>query len=94
MMPRPHTGDNVRELFLSVVDGWSIPHDKIGTIITDSGSNMVKAFRQDFFDNLVDKDNEIDDEPDEDDEDQRRFDRVKRSLIKYHVHHIKMYYKS
>ena len=52
MMPWPHTGDNVRELFLSVVDGWSIPHDKIGTIITDSGSNMVKAFAKIFLTTL------------------------------------------
>lgn len=55
-VPHPHTGEGVRDAFLSVVDKWEIPHSKISIVVTDNGSNMVKAFRHDFFSNLTDDD--------------------------------------
>ena len=45
-MPSPHTAENVRQLVEEVLDEWSLPHDKISVIITDSGSNVVAAFRK------------------------------------------------
>ena len=45
-MPPEHTGDNIRALVEEVLKEENIPTAKIGVIMTDSGSNMLKAFRQ------------------------------------------------
>ena len=45
-MPSPHTAEHVRQLVEEVLDEWKLPHDKISVILTDSGSNMVAAFRR------------------------------------------------
>ena len=47
-MLRRHTGDYIREIFTEVIDEWQISRDKIGCIITDNGSNIIKAFRESF----------------------------------------------
>ena len=47
-MLRRHTGDYIREIFTEVIDEWQISRDKIGCIITDNGSNIIKAFRDSF----------------------------------------------
>ncbi|XP_065896068.1 E3 SUMO-protein ligase ZBED1-like [Dysidea avara] len=44
-MPSPHTGEKVLKIVLQIFKDWSIPDHKIGSIITDNGSNMVKAFK-------------------------------------------------
>ncbi|XP_065895985.1 E3 SUMO-protein ligase ZBED1-like [Dysidea avara] len=44
-MPSPHTGEEVVKIVLQVFKDWNIPDHKIGSIITDNGSNMVKAFK-------------------------------------------------
>ena len=45
-MNREHSGDNIRALMEEILREWDIPTTKIGIIMTDSGSNMIKAFRQ------------------------------------------------
>ena len=49
-MPSPHMALHVREKVEEVLHDWELSADKISLIITDSGSNMVAAFR-----NLVEK---------------------------------------
>ena len=44
-MPSPHTGEEVLKIVLQIFKDWNIPDHKIGSIITDNGSNMVKAFK-------------------------------------------------
>ena len=44
-MSHPHTGDAIKSLVEDIVAEWEIPIDKIQTITTDNGSNMIKAFR-------------------------------------------------
>ena len=47
-MPHPHNAENIREILNEVLQEWCIPSNKVGVVITDNGSNMVKAFRQDY----------------------------------------------
>ena len=44
-MSHPHTCDAIKSLVEDIVAEWEIPIDKIQTITTDNGSNMIKAFR-------------------------------------------------
>ena len=44
-VPSPHTGEEVLKIVLQIFKDWNIPNHKIGSIITDNGSNMVKAFK-------------------------------------------------
>ena len=48
-MPHPHNAENIREILNEVLQEWCIPSTKVGVVITDTGSDMVKAFRQDYF---------------------------------------------
>ena len=45
-MNQEHSGDNIRALMEEILRERDIPTTKIGIIMTDSGSNMIKAFRQ------------------------------------------------
>lgn len=45
-MPSPHTAANVRKLIEKVLEEWNIPLSKVFVIVTDNGSNMVAAFKQ------------------------------------------------
>ena len=45
-MPSPHTADRVSELVKTVLQDWEIPEEKVGSVLTDNGSNMVAAFKQ------------------------------------------------
>ena len=49
-MPSPHTAQHVREIVEELLQEWELSVDKISLIITDSGSNMMAAFR-----NVVEK---------------------------------------
>ena len=40
----PHTGEHVRELVDEVLREWEIPVSKVVAILTDNGSNMLRAF--------------------------------------------------
>ena len=40
----PHTGERVRELVDEVLREWEIPVSKVVAILTDNGSNMLRAF--------------------------------------------------
>ena len=44
-MPGPHTGEEVLKVVSLIFKDWSVPDHKIGSIITDNGSNMIKAFK-------------------------------------------------
>ena len=60
-LPHPHTGENIRDAVESILEEWSIPLSKVRVVITDNGSNMVKAFRQHFEEDDEDDDGEEDD---------------------------------
>ena len=60
-MTGEHTGDNIRALVEEILKEWDIPTAKIGVIMTDSGSNMVKAFRQ-SLDSMEEGEDEEEDE--------------------------------
>lgn len=42
----PHTVDHIEATVEEFLGEWSIPKDKISAVLTDNGSNMVKAFRE------------------------------------------------
>ena len=44
-LPSPHTAERIEELVCEIIKEWEIPENKISAIITDNGSNMIKAFR-------------------------------------------------
>jgi hypothetical protein len=41
-----HTADNISENVLETLSEWNIADEKVRCIITDNGSNIVKAFRE------------------------------------------------
>ena len=43
-IPSPHTGEHIREIIDEVLAEWELPTNKIAAILTDNGSNMLKAF--------------------------------------------------
>ncbi len=42
----PHTADHVEATVEEILGEWDIPKEKISAILTDNGSNMVKAFKE------------------------------------------------
>ena len=44
-LPSPHTAERIEDLLREVITEWDIPENKINAILTDNGSNMVKAFQ-------------------------------------------------
>ena len=42
--PSPHTGDRIAELLESVLDEWQIPKEKVFRLLTNNGSNTIRAF--------------------------------------------------
>lgn len=44
----PHTAENILSMVKSILAEWNIPTKKLGNIVTDNGSNMVKAFKEDI----------------------------------------------
>ena len=61
-MPSPHSAEEVLKIVLQTFEDWNIPNYKIGSIITDNGSNMVKAFKllQQVNPDAANEDNECD----------------------------------
>ena len=49
-----HTAVVVADIFKQVVMEWNVSSDQVDFIVTDNGSNIVKAFRDDFFQDLAD----------------------------------------
>lgn len=45
MIAHPHTGDMLAEKIAATLREWSIPLSKLLTVITDNGSNMLKAIK-------------------------------------------------
>lgn len=63
-MPSPHTAEEVLKVVLQIFKDWNVPDHKIGSIITDNGSNMVKAFKllqQQAIPDATNENNECDD---------------------------------
>ena len=46
VLPYPHTADCIEELVRNVLQEWEISVEKISAILTDSGSNMIAAFKE------------------------------------------------
>ena len=44
-LPSPHTADRILEAFDTIICQWDIPHSKLFRVLTDNGSNMVAAFK-------------------------------------------------
>lgn len=64
-----HTAETVAAIFTEVLSEWEIPVEKVGFVVTDNGSNVVKAFRQDYFQQLVDNRHHKDEDDNDKDED-------------------------
>jgi hypothetical protein len=54
----PHTGDVIVEVVKCVLKEWDIPAGKVGKVLTDNGSNMLKAFKT----TIEDQDEELPDD--------------------------------
>ena len=65
-MPHPHNAEHILEITETVLQEWNIQPDKIQAILTNNGSNMVKAFQQQFNDQDKDTDDCSDDDASED----------------------------
>ena len=55
-MPVPHTADNVLQVVQEVLSEWDILPWKVQAILTDNGSNMVAAFKQECSEGDEDED--------------------------------------
>lgn len=66
-MPSPHTVNNVRKLVEAVLAEWTTPQSKVLVVVTDNGSNMTAAFKQQQADM---RDPESGDDKDDEEEDQ------------------------
>lgn len=47
-MPHPHTGEVIASVVSDTLNIWKINASKVMLVLTDNGSNMVKAFKQTF----------------------------------------------
>ena len=59
-MPSPHTADHVLQVVREVLSDWDILPRRVLAILTDNGSNMVKAFNQVCSDMEGDEDEDVD----------------------------------
>ena len=53
-----HTADHVEAVVEEVLAEWEVPKEKINAILTDNGSNMIKAFRE-WLDELQEADEDL-----------------------------------
>ncbi len=44
-MPSPHTGENILRIIESVTSDYEISELQLNKVLTDNGSNMVKAYK-------------------------------------------------
>ena len=58
----PHTAECIKTCLDRCTEDWGIPKDKILTVITDNGSNMVAAFKNDEHEPSSSEDSEESDE--------------------------------
>ena len=54
----PHTGNRILSEIKSILSDYDLRIQDIGVILTDNGSNMIKAFNADSLLNLVTEDND------------------------------------
>lgn len=47
-VPHPHTGEVIASVVSDTLNIWKINASKVMLVLTDNGSNMVKAFKQTF----------------------------------------------
>ena len=59
-------GQSICDLTYQIINDWGIPQHKIQFVITDNGSNMVKAFKSDQYEALSEI--EVDESADKDDD--------------------------
>ena len=65
-----HTAAVVADLFKQVVTEWNVSSDQVRFVVTDNGSNIVKAFRDDFFRELAEAEESESDDTNTDNEDE------------------------
>ena len=63
IVEHPHTGAMIASLLQKTLDAWQIPSSKILMIITDNGSNMVRAVKDLKAQQEADMSSEEEDEP-------------------------------
>jgi hypothetical protein len=69
-LDHPHTGEAISTLTYAIIEEWGIPLSKLQFIVTDNGSNMLKAFKivqsvnddEEILDELANEDEESGDE--------------------------------
>lgn len=59
-LPHPHTAECIKTRVDQCTEDWGIPQHKILTVITDNGSNMIAAFKDNEPDELTSSDESID----------------------------------
>ena len=57
-MPTPHTAEKILEIVFDVLTDWNISSERVGNTITDNGSNMIKAFKEDQYSTDLEPDDE------------------------------------
>ena len=68
-MPSPHTGENILRIIESVTSDYEISELQLNKVLTDNGSNMVKAYKNISMKKyLSDGDVSENEEPEDEDE--------------------------
>lgn len=71
-MVHPHTAQAIAALVEECTEEWGIPKEKILTIITDNGSNMVAAFHCNVEEDTSSEEDNLQDSDDEEKEEDER----------------------
>ena len=50
-MRSPHTGEKIQEVVQAIIDEFEISEAQLNKVLTDNGSNMVKAFNNSITEN-------------------------------------------
>lgn len=70
----PHTAESIKTCVDQCTEDWGIPKEKIMTVITDNGSNMVAAFKNEEDDDPSSEEEAVpcDGESEDEDEEEQR----------------------
>lgn len=79
----PHTGNRILSLLKKILSDYEVDFNKIGVILTDNGSNMVKAFNADSLLNL---DDEVSDDVGDEQVDVEFEDELMDDTLEHNIH--------
>lgn len=79
-LDHPHTAHSIKVVVDTSLEDWGIPKEKVLTFITDNGSNMVAAFKDDEGEDdegeptSTEEDDEVDEEDSRSLAEEQRYD--------------------